>query len=377
MEKVSIIVTSYNNSHNLENCIKGLTSQDYDRSFIDLEIIIIDSGSTDSSIEILDKYKDKIKIILKPEEFPRLSPAMARNIGVNNAKGNILILTDSDCIFPKNSVRNMIDCFRDEKIDCVMGNREPDFGQGLGTFIRRYDFILYSNKFTISEQLLINKESIKKGVPLMLLSGNNFAIKKELWDKFGGMRDIFKSPAGEDIMLEADIIKNGYNILFCPKNKVVHIHPISLKEFFKRIFQRSKAVYLLGKYSNGFVSWRNFAERGHILNMNNFFISILLVVSVLLITVFLKISFFVIILILFAVFFFASIIRLIRLSRKLESILNSKGGNYKKDYSLSLSKLFYFDQAHFLMKGLASINFSWCFVKDKYDIVAKKINKQE
>ncbi len=375
MEKVSIIVTSYNNSHNLENCIKGLTSQDYDRGFIDLEIIIVDSGSTDSSIEILNKYKNKIKIIMKPEEFSCLSPALARNIGAKNAKGNILILTDSDCIFPKNSVKDTIDCFHDGKIDCVMGNREPDFGQGLGTFIRRYDFILYSNKFTISKQTLINKESIKKGVPLMLLSGNNFAIKKELWDKLDGMRDIFKSPAGEDIMLEADIIKNGYNILFCPKNKIIHIHPISLREFFKKIFQRSKAVYLLSKHSNGFVNWRNFAERGHILNMNNFFICTLLIIPILLSAIFFRISFLVIILILFAVFFSASIIGLVRLSRRLESILSIKGGNYKKDYGLSLSKLFYFEQVHFLMKSLASINFLWCFMKDKYGIIAKKTNK--
>lgn len=375
MEKVSIIVTSYNNSRNLENCIKSLISQDYDRGFIDLEIIIVDSGSTDGSIKILNKYKDKIKIILKPEEFPRLSPAMARNIGVNNTKGNILILTDSDCIFPKNSVKDMIDCFHDGEIDCVIGNREPDFGQGFGTFIRKYDFILYSNKFTISEQLLVNKENIKKGVPLVLLSGNNFAIKKELWDKLGGMRDVFKSPAGEDIMLEADIIKNGYNILFCPKNKVIHIHSISLKELFKKNFQRSRAVYLLDKHSNGFINWRNFAERGHILNMNNFFICILLIIPILLIVIFLKISVFVIILILFTVFFFTSIISLVKLNRRLKLILNSKGGNYKKDYELPLSKLFYFDQIHFLMKILASINFLWCFIQDKYGIIAKKTYK--
>jgi glycosyltransferase involved in cell wall biosynthesis len=376
MEKISIIVTSYNDSHNLENCIKSLTNQDYDRGFIDLEIIIIDSGSTDNSIKILNKYKNKIKIILKPEEFPRLSPAVARNIGVNNAKGNILILTDSDCIFPKSLVKDTINCFHDRKIDCVIGNREPDFGQGFGTFMRRYDFILYSNKFIISEQILINKENIKKGVPLILLSGNNFAIKKELWDRLGGMRDVFKNPAGEDIMLEADIIKNGYNILFCPKNKIIHIHPISLRELFKKNFQRSEATYLLGKHSNGFVNWRNFAKRGHILNMNNFFICTLLIISILLITIFLKISFHVTILLLFAVFFSASIIKLIRINHRLESILNSKEGNYKKDYSLPLSKLFYFDQIHFSMNSLASINFLWCFMKNKYGIVAKKINKR-
>lgn len=375
MVKTSVIITSYNNSHNLKQCLNSLINQDYGRNLIDLEIIVVDSGSTDNSIEILNKYRDKIKIILKPQHFLRLSPAMARNIGAKNAKSDVLIFSDSDCIFPSNWVKNMITSFKNSQVDCVIGSRKPDIGQGLGTFIRRYDFILYSNKFTVSKQLLINKESIKKGVPLMLLSGNNFAIKKELWDKLGGMRNVFKSPAGEDIMLEVDIIKNGYNILFCPKNKIIHIHSISLREFFKKIFQRSKAVYLLSKHSNGFVNWRNFAERGHILNMNNFFICTLLIILILLSAIFFKISFLVIILILFAVFFSASIIGLVRLSRRLESILSLKEGNYKKDYGLSLSKLFYFEQVHFLMKSLASINFLWCFMKDKYDIIAKKTNK--
>ena len=376
MKKVSIIVTSYNNSHNLENCVKGLTIQNYDHGFIDLEIIIVDSGSTDNSIQILNKYKDKIKIILKPEGTSRLSPAMARNIGVKSAMGDILILTDSDCIFPKNLVKDTINCFQDKKVDCVIGNREPDFGNGFGTFMRRYDFILYSNKFTISKQLLINKESIKNGVPFVLLAGNNFAIKKDLWNRLGGMkRDVFKNPAGEDIMIEAEIIKSGGNILFCPESKIKHVHPISLKDFFKKSIQRSEAVYLLGKYSNGFVTWRNFADRGHILDLGKFSIYALFIILILLIAIFLKISPYMVLLAFIITILFLSIGKLISTNRRLKSILNFKGENYKKNYSPPLFKLFYFNQIHSLMNILASINFLWCFIKDKHGIITKKINK--
>ena len=101
MIKTSVIITSYNNSHNLEQCLSSLINQSYDQNLIDLEIIIVDSGSTDNSIEILKKYKDKIKVILKPQYLPCLSPAIARNIGVKNSEGDILIFSDSDCIFPK------------------------------------------------------------------------------------------------------------------------------------------------------------------------------------------------------------------------------------------------------------------------------------
>jgi len=377
MEKISIIVTSYNNSHNLEYCIESLINQNYDRNIIDLEIIFVDSGSTDGSINILNRYKDKIKTVLKPRDTLRLSPAMARNIGVENAKGDILILTDSDCIFPKDSVQYMANCFKDPQIDCVIGNREPDFGKGLGTFMRRYDFILYSNKFTISEKLLINAKNIREGMPLILLSGNNFAIKKELWNKFGGMKSVFKNPAGEDIMLEAEIIKNNGNILFCPKNKIKHVHPISLRDFFRKSIQWSEATYLLGKYSDGFVSWRNFADRGHILNMKNFLVYVLFIVLILLVAVFLKISIYIISAVFIALLLVFFTGKLLRLDKRLKSILNSKGENYKKNYELSLLKLFYFSLFHLLMNFLTSINFLLCIVKDKYAIITKGFGEKK
>jgi glycosyltransferase involved in cell wall biosynthesis len=69
MIKVSVIVTSCNNAHNLERCLNSLLNQDYDKRVVDLEIIVVDSDSTDGSFKILNKYKDRIKIILKPKEF--------------------------------------------------------------------------------------------------------------------------------------------------------------------------------------------------------------------------------------------------------------------------------------------------------------------
>jgi len=376
MKKVSIIVTSYNNSHNLEHCIESLINQNYDKNIIDLEIIFVDSGSTDSSIDVLNRYKDRIKTVLKPQKTLRLSPAMARNIGVENARGDVLIFTDSDCIFPQDWVQNMVDCFKDPLIDCVIGNREPDFGEGLGSFMRRYDFILYSNKFTISEKLLINTKSIREGVPLILLSGNNFAIKKELWNKLGGMKSVFKNPAGEDIMLETEIIKNNGNILFFPENKIKHIHPISFKDFFRKSIQWSEATYLLGKYSDGFVTWRNFAERGHILNMGEFSIYVLFIVLILLIAIFLKTSPYLILAVFIIMFLSLAIGKLACIDRRLKSILTLKGENYKRNYESTLLKLFYFSLFHLLMNFLTSINFLLCIIKDKYAIITKDFGEK-
>lgn len=362
MIKASIIVTSYNNSHNLEKCLKSLINQDYDRNLIDLETIIVDSGSTDNSINILNNYIDKIKVILKPPHLPRLSPALARNIGVENSKGDILIFSDSDCKLPLSWVKEMTTSLKDYQVDCVIGSREPDVGQGWGTFVRRYDFILYSNKFQISKPIIINKSSIERGTPFIFLSGNNFAIKKEVWNNLGGMKTIFKRPAGEDIMLEVEVFKSGYNILFNPQSKVIHVHPISLIEVVKKALPRSEAIYRLNKYSNGFVNWRHFVERGHILNLRSFSLGILFIILILLIVGLLKIPLLIILPVLFTVILLVIIYRIIRVDKRLELILNFKGEKCKRAYKISLFKLFCFDQIHFFLKSIALINFLWCAI---------------
>lgn len=89
MKKVSIIVTSYNNSHNLEHCIESLINQNYDKNIIDLEIIFVDSGSTDSSIDVLNRYKDRIKTVLKPQKTLRLSPQRWRAISELKTQGEM------------------------------------------------------------------------------------------------------------------------------------------------------------------------------------------------------------------------------------------------------------------------------------------------
>lgn len=340
MIRTSVIITSYNNSHNLEQCLNSLINQDCDRNFIDLEIIVVDSGSTDKSIEILNKYKDKIKVILKPQHLSRFSPALARNIGVQNSTGNILIFSDSDCIPPLNWIREVITSFRNFRVDCIIGNRDPDVGCGFGTFIRRYDFILYSNKFTVSKPLIINEENLQTNTPLVLLAGNNFAITREAWDELGGMKTIFKNPSGEDVMMEIELIKNGYNILFNPFIKVIHIHPVILKRLFKRAFQNGEAFYLLSKYSNNFINWRHFAERGLIFNLKILPLNTLIGAILFVIIGFLPFSLIVKLFLVLAFLLAALAAGAIRLSKKLESILKVKSEKETKAYRLSFFKLY-------------------------------------
>ena len=90
-ELISVIVPVYNVEKYLERCLESIINQTYKN----LEIILVDDGSTDSSCEICDKYRDldsRIKVIHKPNG----GVSSARNVGIEMARGAYIGFVDSD-----------------------------------------------------------------------------------------------------------------------------------------------------------------------------------------------------------------------------------------------------------------------------------------
>lgn len=103
-KKISIIVPIYNMEQYLERCLLSLIHQDYQN----LEIILINDGSTDNSINICNKYK-KIdnRIIVINKEHSGLSDT--RNIGIKKATGDYIGFVDSDDYIDKDMFKNLIE----------------------------------------------------------------------------------------------------------------------------------------------------------------------------------------------------------------------------------------------------------------------------
>ena len=102
-DKVSIIVPVYNVEKYLDECMKSILGQTYSN----LEVVLIDDGSTDSSGNMCDNYKaqdDRIIVIHKPNG----GLSSARNAGMDIATGDYLIFVDSDDIISLNMVSEMV-----------------------------------------------------------------------------------------------------------------------------------------------------------------------------------------------------------------------------------------------------------------------------
>jgi glycosyltransferase involved in cell wall biosynthesis len=110
-KKISVVVPTFNEERYIERLLVSLCNQTIPRE--DYEIIIVDGGSTDGTVEICRKYADKIIM----QETPTVGGA--RNDGVKNAEAELVFTTDADCVVTPSLLERIIQDFN-EHPDVVM-----------------------------------------------------------------------------------------------------------------------------------------------------------------------------------------------------------------------------------------------------------------
>ena len=114
--KITIITVVYNGGEFLESCIRSVLSQTYRN----IEYIIIDGGSTDAGLSIIDKYKDKISIVVS-EKDRGIYDAM--NKGISLADGDVIGFLNSDDFFADDDVvADIAAAFSEPEVDVVYGD---------------------------------------------------------------------------------------------------------------------------------------------------------------------------------------------------------------------------------------------------------------
>ena len=95
---ISVVIPTYNRKPILEKCLKALEKQQLnDDKISDYEVVLVDDGSTDGTLEWLQENKQNFPHVCSFSQ-DHLGPAAARNLGVNKAKGDIIIFIDSDLV---------------------------------------------------------------------------------------------------------------------------------------------------------------------------------------------------------------------------------------------------------------------------------------
>lgn len=143
--KISFVVPVFNKKEHIRDCLNSLISQDMD----DIEIIVINDGSTDNTLEILEEYKDKI--ILKTKSNAGVSAA--RNDGILLANGKYTICIDADDYVEKDYASCVYDIAKKFDADMVITDMCKVYGNKK----------LFLKDFETKEDSVINKnEYLKK-----------------------------------------------------------------------------------------------------------------------------------------------------------------------------------------------------------------------
>lgn len=154
MVKLSIIIPNYNNEKYIESCINSI----YNQSFKDYEIIVVDDGSNDASIKIIEEITKKKRNIILIKQYNQ-NAAIARNRGIELAKGEyVLFLDGDDYLYDKDSLLYMIRKIKNN--DLLMSNYKRVSENG--TFLKNY---IIKKDISKNHSSIIDKYAFASALP--------------------------------------------------------------------------------------------------------------------------------------------------------------------------------------------------------------------
>lgn len=143
---VSIIIPVYNAEKYLKKCLNSIFNQSYKK----IEVICINDGSSDRSLDILEEYKNIFKENLIIKTIKNSGQANARNLGMDIAKGEFIMFVDSDDYIDQFMVETLIKKQLENDADMVVCNIERIFDGNFKNSVKKfnYDTILNINELT-------------------------------------------------------------------------------------------------------------------------------------------------------------------------------------------------------------------------------------
>jgi len=211
---ISFIVPVLNMADILERCLEGISRLEYPKDKI--EIIIVDNGSTDGTIDLAKKFTSKIFVNSKA------TVGKLRNIGADNARGNFCVFVDADCVVSGNWLKTALPYFDDKEVGLV-GSRTYDLPGTASWVDKAWKMHLDKNN---------NAENVKWVISSAIM------IKKSVFNEIGGFDE--KIECCEDVEFSYRVRQN-YKIISDPKLAPLHLRGArSLPEFFKKESWRSR-----------------------------------------------------------------------------------------------------------------------------------------
>lgn len=237
---VSVIIPARNEEANLPALIESLRQQEYPSHLF--EVIIIDDHSTDDTFRLLDEASKEWSA-LKPIRMADLPDDNASSAfkkkaiqaGISNAKGQLIVTTDADCVFDKKWLHTLASYYQSTGAKFIAAPVTIEGKDNLLNIFQSLDFLTLQG---------ITGASVFKRAHSMC-NGANLAYEKSAFEEVKGFEKIDHLPSGDDMFLMHKIFTRYPDKVFYCKSKtaIVRTAPVtSWKGFFhQRIRWASKA----------------------------------------------------------------------------------------------------------------------------------------
>lgn len=230
---VSVIVPAYNEEKALGKTIESLLRLSYSNK----EIIIVDDGSTDRTLEVARSYaqKDVVMVVTKSNG----GKWDALNTGIKAAKGEFIVCIDADTILDQNAIHYLVRHFRNPKIGAVAGNVKVGNRGSLLTKLQALEYVVGINLHRRSEAHLQN---------VTVVPGPIGAFRASVLNEVGFFEgDTF----AEDADITFRILKAGYRTLYEPRVFAYTEAPKSMTGLAKQRYRWYRGSFqVLSKHKN-------------------------------------------------------------------------------------------------------------------------------
>ena len=217
--KYSIIVPVFNRPDEVDELLESLCRQ----TVKDFEVVIVEDGSEKPCKEVCQRYEERLdlKYFMKRNS----GPGQSRNYGAERAKGEYLIVLDSDVVLPESYLKAVDDELGREPADAFGG---PDCAHE--SFTETQKAISYSmTSFFTTGGIRGGKKKLDKFYPRSF----NMGIRRDVYLRLGGFS---KMRFGEDIDFSIRIFKAGYRCRLFPEAWVWHKRRTDMRKFFRQVY---------------------------------------------------------------------------------------------------------------------------------------------
>jgi len=209
--QTSIIIITWNQKKLLKKSLPLIFNQ----TFRDFEVIVVDSGSTDNSLDLLSKYRLKV-IQYQGKVGEEFSYSRAFNLGAKKAQGEYVVRLSGDAI-PQNR-QWLAELLKPLSDPIVAGVYSRQIYHRKSSIYHKFlCFIDFSRFHCLFEKLACRT----------MFWGASCALRKKVWQKIPFNE---KFPHTEDVAWALEVAKKGYRTVYAPQSGVNHSHDESLKK---------------------------------------------------------------------------------------------------------------------------------------------------